>query len=73
MPEEVRPATIRLADALRAEIAADLGLTELPHRRDIAMQYGLAQATVAQVLRALAAEGLIEAQPGGGWTVAGRL
>ncbi|GAA4885576.1 GntR family transcriptional regulator [Kitasatospora terrestris] len=73
MSEEVRPTRVRLAEALRAEIAANPGLTELPHRREIAGQYGLAQATVAQVLRALAAEGLIEAQADGRWTVAGRL
>ncbi|MFD8483913.1 winged helix-turn-helix domain-containing protein [Kitasatospora sp. NPDC059673] len=65
-------AFVLLADALRAEIADAPGRTELPDRRDIAETYGCARSTVETVLRALAAEGLIEARPGGGWTVTER-
>ncbi|MFG2693472.1 GntR family transcriptional regulator [Kitasatospora sp. NPDC048407] len=74
MSEEVRSGAlvVVLGDVLRAEIAADPTMTELPRVRDIAETYGAARPTVVAVLRALAAEGLIEARPGDRWTVTGR-
>ncbi|MFJ1703410.1 GntR family transcriptional regulator [Kitasatospora sp. NPDC088346] len=68
MGELGRPAYLRLADALRAEIlsgAREPG-SRMPSIADLCRDHGLSEQPVRQALRVLAAEGLAEGRPGSG-------
>jgi DNA-binding GntR family transcriptional regulator len=68
MGELGRPAYLRLADALRAEILSggrEPG-SRMPSIADLCRDHGLSEQPVRQALRVLAAEGLTEGRPGSG-------
>ncbi|MGK4583516.1 GntR family transcriptional regulator [Kitasatospora sp. HPMI-4] len=63
-----RPAYLRLADVLRAEIlsgAREPG-SKMPSIADLCREHGLSEQPVRQALRVLTTEGLIEGRPGSG-------
>ncbi|WP_245984420.1 GntR family transcriptional regulator [Streptomyces tateyamensis] len=63
-----RPAYLRLADALRAEILSGQRPpgSRIPSIAELHREYGLSEQPVRQALRVLTAEGLIEGRPGSG-------
>ncbi|MGE7439327.1 GntR family transcriptional regulator [Kitasatospora sp. NPDC001175] len=63
-----RPAYLRLADALRAEIlSGSRGPgSKMPSIADLCREHGLSEQPVRQALRVLTTEGLIEGRPGSG-------
>ncbi|WP_063771990.1 GntR family transcriptional regulator [Kitasatospora mediocidica] len=63
-----RPAYLRLADALRAEILSGQRPpgSRVPSIAELHREYGMSEQPVRQALRVLAAEGLIEGRPGSG-------
>ncbi|MFF3594766.1 GntR family transcriptional regulator [Kitasatospora indigofera] len=68
MGELGRPAYLRVADALRAEILSggrEPG-ARMPSIADLCREHGLSEQPVRQALRILAAEGLTEGRPGSG-------
>ncbi len=74
MGELDRPAYLRVADALRAEIlsgAREPG-SRMPSIADLCRDHGLSEQPVRQALRVLAAEGLTEGRPGSGTYVRSR-
>ncbi len=72
MPERSPRGTyLQIADALRAEIGGDLGLTELPSEAALMETHGVARTTVKRALDVLAGEGLIRSRPGVGWMIVG--
>ncbi|MFE3499601.1 GntR family transcriptional regulator [Kitasatospora sp. NPDC059160] len=63
-----RPAYLRLADALRAEIVSGDRApgSRIPSIAELCRDHGLSEQPVRQALRVLTAEGLIEGRPGSG-------
>ncbi|MFJ8440112.1 GntR family transcriptional regulator [Kitasatospora griseola] len=61
---------LRIADALRAAISRD-ELTTLPSEATLMQKFGVGRSTVKRALDVLAAEKLIQSQPGVGWAVVG--
>ncbi|MDH6136325.1 DNA-binding GntR family transcriptional regulator [Kitasatospora sp. MAA4] len=68
MAELTRPAYLRLADALRAEILSGQRPpgSRVPSIAELHREYGISEQPVRQALRVLTAEGLIEGRPGSG-------
>jgi DNA-binding GntR family transcriptional regulator len=67
-PDELRAAYLRIADDLRADIAAGrlpIG-SRIPSVRGLSERYGVAQGTAVQAVRQLATEGLVATSSGRG-------
>ncbi|MBH1934278.1 winged helix-turn-helix transcriptional regulator [Streptomyces sp. AV19] len=70
MPERSQRGTYtRIADALRLRLTEEPDQSVLPSEAALMREYGVARTTVRRALRALAAQGLVEAVPGVGWRV----
>ncbi|MEK2488571.1 GntR family transcriptional regulator [Kitasatospora purpeofusca] len=68
MRELGRPAYLRLADVLRAEIVSGDRApgSRMPSIADLCRDHGVSEQPVRQALRVLTAEGLVEGRPGSG-------
>ncbi|MEY9969552.1 DNA-binding GntR family transcriptional regulator [Streptacidiphilus sp. MAP12-16] len=68
MTELARPAYLRLADALRAEILSGERApgSRMPSIAALQREYGVSEQPVRQALRVLTSEGLVEGRPGSG-------
>ncbi|MFJ2231553.1 GntR family transcriptional regulator [Streptomyces halstedii] len=60
---------LRIADALRARIEADVEMTELPAAADLMHEHSVSRGVALRVFAVLQKEGLAEPVPGGRWRV----
>ncbi|MCQ9134314.1 GntR family transcriptional regulator [Streptomyces hilarionis] len=71
MPEHVSPrgTFLKVADAVKARIAADPEMTELPSATDLMRDYNISRGVALRAFGVLHKEGAAEPVPGGRWRV----
>ncbi|MGW1099163.1 GntR family transcriptional regulator [Streptomyces sp. NPDC002455] len=60
---------LKIADAVKARIAADEGMTELPSAAELMREHEVSRGVALRVFGALQKEGVAEPVPGGRWRV----
>ncbi|MFI5754653.1 GntR family transcriptional regulator [Streptomyces sp. NPDC051569] len=60
---------LKIAEAVRIQITADPGMTELPSAAELMRDYGVSRGVALRVFGHLRSEGLAEAVPGARWRV----
>nr|WP_079128088.1 GntR family transcriptional regulator [Streptomyces niveus] len=60
---------LKIADALKAQIAADPRIVELPSLRDLTSDHGISRGVALRAFGVLKDQGLAEPAPGGRWRV----
>ncbi|WP_105973727.1 GntR family transcriptional regulator [Streptomyces geranii] len=71
MSQEVSPrgTFLKIAYAVKAQIAAEPGMTELPSASELVRDHGVSRGVVLRAFAALQKEGVAEPVPGGRWRV----
>jgi len=71
MSEQVSPrgTFLKVADAVKARIAADPAMTELPSATDLMRDYSISRGVVLRAFGVLQRDGAAEPAPGGRWRV----
>ncbi|MFF3915709.1 GntR family transcriptional regulator [Streptomyces sp. NPDC001852] len=71
MAEQASPrgTYLKIADALKARIEADPGMTELPSAADLVRDYKISRGVALRAFGVLQRDGVAESVPGGRWRV----
>ncbi|MCX4587048.1 GntR family transcriptional regulator [Streptomyces sp. NBC_01481] len=71
MSQEASPrgTFLKIADAVKAQIEADPGMTELPSAAELMREHGVSRGVALRTFAALQKDGFAESRPGGRWQV----